>query len=174
MAVARPFVASAFAKTSLCTALAVQALAETLVGPQTALFVAVALAVGGQDGLVQGCLGKVITLGKDPTGCLAEKGTVVALFQEILLRGRRVVTSCAAGSTESFRGQTFAETYPPVCHRRNRDLVGQVFPLPWVSDTLLLLLLWDDKWDELDHLVPRPRIVKSYAVLVLLVVVVVL
>ena len=46
------FVASAFAKTSLCTALAVQALAETLVGPQTALFVAVALAVGGQDGLV--------------------------------------------------------------------------------------------------------------------------
>ena len=56
------FVASAFAKTSLCTALAVQALSEILVGPQTALFVAVALAVGGQDGLVQGCLGKVITL----------------------------------------------------------------------------------------------------------------
>ena len=32
-------------------------------------------------------------LGIDPTGCLAEKGTVVALLQEILLRGRRVVTS---------------------------------------------------------------------------------
>jgi len=115
VAVARPFAASDFAKTSLCAAPAVQALAKNFVGPQAALLVAVALSVGVQDGLVQGCLGKVISLlGVDPTGCLAEQGAVVALLQEILLRGRRMVTSCAARSSESFRGRTFAEIYPPV------------------------------------------------------------
>ena len=56
------FAAAAFAKTSLCAAPAVQALAKNLVGPQAALLVAVALSVGVQDGLVQGCLGKVISL----------------------------------------------------------------------------------------------------------------
>ena len=59
------FAASAFAKSTLCTVLAVQALAETLVGPQAALLVAAALAVGGHDGLVQSCLRKVITLNRE-------------------------------------------------------------------------------------------------------------
>ena len=47
------FAASAFAKASLGTVLTVQALAKALVAPEQALLIiSVALAVGGQDGLV--------------------------------------------------------------------------------------------------------------------------
>ena len=56
------FAASAFAKASFGTALTVQALAKILVGPEHALLLIAALAVGGQDGLVQSCLGHCSSL----------------------------------------------------------------------------------------------------------------
>ena len=76
------FAAAAFAKTSLCAAPAVQALAKNLVGPQTALLVAVALSVGVQDGLVQGCLGKVISLKRNkfnygPVHCALQVNSLI-------------------------------------------------------------------------------------------------
>ena len=58
------FAASVFAKASFCTVLAVQALAKALVGPEAGLVIVAVLAVGGQDCLVQSCLGIVSSLKK--------------------------------------------------------------------------------------------------------------
>ena len=83
------FAAAAFAKTSLCAALAVQALAKNLVGPEAALLVAVALSVGVQDGLVQGCLGKVISLKRNefnygPEHCTLQVNSLIICTMVII------------------------------------------------------------------------------------------